>query len=236
MSTPSTGSPVPPRATRQTVTSVQRWTHNLWSLHIDRPDGFGFAPGHYAKLGLPVGDDRAVWRPYSIVSAEADDELEFLIVLIPGGAFSAHLESIEPGRPIMLASSVFGFFLEPQLSPGDTLWMLATGTGLGPYVSLLRTPGALDRYRRIIVAHSVRLTANWPAATKSRHSPQRPMDASTICPSSRGKPAPHRCAGVFRSSSPTARCRCTRGRRSIRRPVASWCAAIRISRPTCAPC
>jgi ferredoxin--NADP+ reductase len=140
------------------VTSVQRWTHNLWSLHIDRPDGFGFAPGHYAKLGLPVGDDRAVWRPYSIVSAEADDELEFLIVLIPGGAFSAHLESIEPGRPIMLASSVFGFFLEPQLSPGDTLWMLATGTGLGPYVSLLRTPGALDRYRRIIVAHSVRLT------------------------------------------------------------------------------
>lgn len=159
MNTPATDIPAPPRSTTQTVTSVQRWTRDLWTIGIDRPDGFRFAPGHYAKLGLPAHDDHAVWRPYSIVSAEADDALEFLIVLIPGGAFSAHLESIEPGQPIMLTSSIFGFFLEPQLSPGDTLWMLATGTGLGPYVSLLRTPGALGRYRRLVLVHSVRLSA-----------------------------------------------------------------------------
>jgi ferredoxin--NADP+ reductase len=148
-----------PHASTQRVTSVRRWTPVLWSLRIDRPAGFRFSPGHYAKLGLPAGADDAVWRPYSIVSAEADDELEFLIVLIPGGAFSDRLAGIEPSHPVMLSSSIFGFFLEPQLSPGDTLWMLATGTGLGPYVSLLRTPGALDRYRRLIVVHSVRLAA-----------------------------------------------------------------------------
>ncbi|AOF82967.1 oxidoreductase NAD-binding domain protein [Methyloversatilis sp. RAC08] len=148
-----------PRSTTQTVTAVRRWTDTLLSLRIDRPDGFRFSPGHYVKLGLPAGADDAVWRPYSIVSVEADDELEFLIVLIPGGAFSEALAGIEPGHPVMLSSSIFGFFLEPQLSPGDTLWMLATGTGLGPYVSLLRTPGALDRYRRLILVHSVRLAA-----------------------------------------------------------------------------
>ena len=159
MDTPSAGSPAPPRSTAQTVTSVRRWTRTLWSIRVDCPTGFHFAPGHYAKLGLPADGLDTIWRPYSIVSAIDDPELEFLIVLIPGGAFSAHLESIEPGQPIMLAASIFGFFLEPQLSPGDTLWMLATGTGLGPYVSLLRTPGALDRYRHVIVVHSVRLAA-----------------------------------------------------------------------------
>lgn len=159
MDTPPAGSPAPPRSTAQTVTAVRRWTRTLWSIRVDCPTGFHFAPGHYAKLGLPADGLDTIWRPYSIVSAVDDPELEFLIVLIPGGAFSAHLESIEPGQPIMLAASIFGFFLEPQLSPGDTLWMLATGTGLGPYVSLLRTPGALNRYRRVIVVHSVRLAA-----------------------------------------------------------------------------
>ncbi len=151
--------PAPLRSTLQRVRSLQRWTHNLWSLRIDRPDGFRFQPGHYTKLGLPAGDDHAVWRPYSIVSAPDDDELEFLIVLIPGGAFSDRLAAIGPGQNVMLESAVFGFFLEPQLAAGDTLWMLATGTGLGPYVSLLRTSGALDRYRRVVLVHSVRLAA-----------------------------------------------------------------------------
>ena len=156
MNTLSAGTPDTPRSTTQTVTSVRRWTHALWSVRIDRPDGFRFAPGHYAKLGLPVGDVNAVWRPYSIVSAEADPELEFLIVLIPGGAFSEPLSRIEVGQSVQLASAIFGFFLEPQLAPGDALWMLSTGTGLGPYMSLLRASGALERYRRMIVVHSVR--------------------------------------------------------------------------------
>lgn len=148
-----------PRASLQRVTALQRWTPMLWSLRTDRPEGYRFAPGHYAKLGLTDPDGQTVWRPYSIVSATDDPELEFLIVLIPGGAFSEPLSRIEVGQTIQLASALFGFFLEPQLAPGDTLWMLATGTGLGPYVSLLRTPGALDRYRRVIVVHSVRLAA-----------------------------------------------------------------------------
>lgn len=148
-----------PRSTLAPLRSITRWTPALWSLRIGRPDDFRFQPGHYAKLGLPAGVEHAVWRPYSIVSAPDDPLLEFLIVLIPGGAFSDRLAAIGPGQNVMLESAVFGFFLEPQLAAGDTLWMLSTGTGLGPYVSLLRTPGALDRYRRVVLVHSVRLAA-----------------------------------------------------------------------------
>lgn len=155
----TTADPTAPRASLQRVTSLRRWTPMLWSLRIARPEDFRFAPGHYAKLGLTGPDGQTVWRPYSIVSATDDPELEFLIVLIPGGAFSEPLSRIEVGQTLQLATAIFGFFLEPQLAPGDTLWMLATGTGLGPYVSLLRTSGALDRYRRLIVVHSVRLAA-----------------------------------------------------------------------------
>ncbi|WP_306477264.1 ferredoxin--NADP reductase [Methyloversatilis sp.] len=155
----TTADPTAPRASLQRVTALRRWTPMLWSLRIDRLEDFRFAPGHYAKLGLTDTDGQTVWRPYSIVSATDDPELEFLIVLIPGGAFSEPLSHIGVGQTVELASALFGFFLEPQLAPGDTLWMLATGTGLGPYVSLLRTSGALDRYRRMIVAHSVRQAA-----------------------------------------------------------------------------
>lgn len=155
----TTADPTAPRASLQRVTALRRWTPMLWSLRIDRPEDFRFAPGHYAKLGQTGPDGQTVWRPYSIVSATDDPELEFLIVLIPGGAFSEPLSRIEVGQSVQLASAIFGFFLEPQLAPGDTLWMLATGTGLGPYVSLLRTSGALDRYRRLLVVHSVRLAA-----------------------------------------------------------------------------
>lgn len=153
-------SPRVPRSTAQRIIAIHRWTPVLWSLRIERPAHYPFQPGHYARLGLPVGAPAAaVWRPYSIVSATTDRELEFLLVLIPGGAFTAQLAALREGDTLLLEQAVFGFFLDTQLSPGDTLWMLATGTGLGPYISLLRTPGALDRYARVVLVHSVRRAA-----------------------------------------------------------------------------
>lgn len=146
-----------PHATAQRISAIRRWTPTLWSIRIERPPNYSFQPGHYSRLGLPVDTPAtAVWRPYSIVSATTDSELEFLLVLIPGGAFTSQLAALREGDTLLLEQAVFGFFLENQLTPGDTLWMLATGTGLGPYISLLRTPGALDRYARTVLVHSVR--------------------------------------------------------------------------------
>ncbi|WP_374336838.1 ferredoxin--NADP reductase [Methyloversatilis sp.] len=149
-----------PRLSRQRICAIRRWTPVLWSIRIERPANYTFQPGHYARLGLPADTpDAAVWRPYSLVSAPSDSELEFLLVLIPGGAFTSQLAALKEGDALLLEQAVFGFFLETQLAPGDTLWMLATGTGVGPCVSLLRTPGALDRYARAVLVHSVRHTA-----------------------------------------------------------------------------
>jgi len=149
-----------PRSTAQRITAIRRWTPVLWSIRIERPANYAFQPGHYARLGLPVdAPAAAVWRPYSIVSSTTDRELEFLLVLIPGGAFTAQLAALREGDSLLLEQAVFGFFLDTQLAPGETLWMLATGTGLGPYISLLRTPGALDRYARVVLVHSVRQQA-----------------------------------------------------------------------------
>jgi ferredoxin/flavodoxin---NADP+ reductase len=158
----------PKRSAAQRVTSIRRWTDTLWTLRIERPDGFRFQPGHYAKLGLPVDDADAVWRPYSIVSAPEDGELEFLFILIPDGALSSHMARLREGDRVMIELAAFGFFVETQLAPGDTLWMMATGTGLGPYVSLLRTPGALERYRDLVVVHSVREAAELAYADELR--------------------------------------------------------------------
>lgn len=168
--------PIPdPGLRRFSLTHIEHlhcWTPSLWSLCITRPADFRFAPGHYARLGLPVSDamhpGSTIWRPYSIVSAPADDRLEFLITLIPGGAFTSQLGLLDRGAPIALESAALGFFLAGQLSPGRTLWMLATGAGLGPYVSLLRTPGALDAYAELIVLHSVRQTAELAYANELR--------------------------------------------------------------------
>lgn len=145
------------------IESVRSWAPSMLSLRIARPAEFRFQPGHYARLGLPVPDGTqpgaTIWRPYSIVTAPDESSLEFLITLIPNGAFTSQLASLGVGAPIALESAALGFFLAPQLSAGQELWMLSTGSGLGPYVSLLRTPGALSGYARLVVVHCVRHAA-----------------------------------------------------------------------------
>lgn len=157
MSTPPI--PRPQRWTTQTIHQVQRWAPALWSLRTGKPEGFRFTPGHYARLGLPVAGSDPIWRPYSIVSAPAESHLEFLITLVRGGAFTGLLAAPDAPDNLMVESAVMGFFLPEQFAPGGTLWMLATGAGLGPYVSILREGGIWRDFRRIVLVHGVRRAA-----------------------------------------------------------------------------
>lgn len=118
-----------------------------------------FTAGHYARLGLQDADGTAVWRPYSMVSGSRADHLEFLIVLVPGGAFSARMQMLKPGDPVLVERASFGFLTLEQLAPGRALWMLASGTGIGPFVSILHDPGVWQAFEAVIVAHSVRSSA-----------------------------------------------------------------------------
>ena len=141
--------------TTQRVSEIRYWTANMLSFCTTRDDEFRFTPGQYARLGVGT-DSGLVWRPFSMVSDAAADELEFLATLVPGGRFSGALSHVQPGETILVDRASFGFLTVDQLATGRELWMLASGTGLGPFVSILRGATVWRDFERLIVVHSVR--------------------------------------------------------------------------------
>ncbi|NJD35322.1 MAG: ferredoxin--NADP reductase [Betaproteobacteria bacterium] len=153
------------KATSETVLAIRHWTPTLLSFRCTRPSEFRFTPGHYTRLGLGHGDNGDadfgdwVWRPYSLTSARDDDFLEFISVLVPGGAFSEKLRHVKVGDTLGVDKAAYGFLTVDQLAPGKDLWLLASGTGLGPFVSILRDPAVWQNWQRLILVHSVRQAA-----------------------------------------------------------------------------
>jgi ferredoxin/flavodoxin---NADP+ reductase len=146
----------PIRWSSSTVLDILNWTPAVRSIRITRPKGFRFVPGHYVRLGLDDGTGSIVWRPFSMVSGEGDRYLEFVMVSIPGGKFSECLGGVFEGAEIFVERFSLGFLTLDQLSPGRDLWFLASGTGIGPFISILRTPSLYKGFERIVLAHSVR--------------------------------------------------------------------------------
>lgn len=143
------------KAIRETVIAVHRWTDDLFSFKTTRPQGYQFTAGQYARLGLATDSD-PIWRAYSITSAPDDDYLEYYSVTVPGGAFTTLLKDIKPGDGIWTEKQSYGFMTADRFSDGDELWMLSTGTGLGPFVSILRDPMAWKKFRHLVLVHCVR--------------------------------------------------------------------------------
>lgn len=141
--------------TSQIVLSMRWWTPILVSFRTTRNQAFRFTPGHYTRLGLGT-DDNLVWRPFSLTSADYDEYLEFIAVLVPGGTFSESLGRLGVGDTVRVDKASYGFLTVDQLARGKDLWLLASGTGLGPFLSILRDPVVWKTYERLIVAHSVR--------------------------------------------------------------------------------
>ena len=146
------------RWTTERVLSIRNWTPTLLSFRTTRWRGFRFTAGQYTRLGLGADDD-PVWRPFSLASAAYDDFLEFIAVLVPGGRFSQRLSRLRIGDSLRVDKTSYGFLTVDQLASGKDLWLLASGTGLGPFMSILRDPSVWQDYERLIVAHSVRHTS-----------------------------------------------------------------------------
>lgn len=140
------------------VLSIHFWTPTLLSFRTTCPAGFHFTPGHYTRLGLGP-DEQVVWRPYSMASTPGDEFLEFIAVLVPGGAFSEHLRTLRVGDSLRVDQASYGFLSVNQLAPGRDLWLVASGTGLGPFVSILRDAVVWRDFERLILVHSVRHAA-----------------------------------------------------------------------------
>jgi ferredoxin--NADP+ reductase len=169
---PLSAEPDAPRFTMERIASIERRAPALLYFTVSRPAGYRFTPGHYARLGLGGGDD-IVWRPYSIASAMDDDHLAFQLTCAPGGKFTGLFCGAKQGDAIHVDRRSFGFHTVSSLAPGGTLFMLATGTGLAPYISILADPLTWTRHERAVLVHSVRHAAELApdaiAAAMQRH-------------------------------------------------------------------
>jgi ferredoxin--NADP+ reductase len=148
--------------TVETVLSVRHWNEHLFSFTITRPASFRFRSGEFVMLGLP-GDGRPLLRAYSIASPAYAEELEFLSIKVPNGPLTSQLATIKPGDELFLGRKPTGTLVADALLPGKRLFLFATGTGLAPFLSLIRDPDIYDRFDRIILVHSVRRVSDLAA-------------------------------------------------------------------------
>lgn len=159
--------PSAPRYTQQTVLAKADWlTDKLFSITVSRDPAFSFLPGQFARLGLCVGSPKNhssaaasapnEWRAYSMVSRPDAQTLEFYSVVVPDGKFSPALARLAPGDTLWIDKTVFGFLTLERFVDGEDLWLVATGTGLSAYLSMLRDPATWTRFKRIILLHGVR--------------------------------------------------------------------------------
>jgi ferredoxin--NADP+ reductase len=148
---------LPPSAslTAEEVRSVRHWNEHLFSFSITRPPSFRFRSGEFVMIGLP-GDGRPLMRAYSIASPSYSDELEFLSIKVPEGPLTSRLQKIEPGDSLFLGRKPTGTLVADALLPGRRLFLLSTGTGLAPFLSLVRDPDIYERFSEILLVHCVR--------------------------------------------------------------------------------
>ncbi|MFN7550801.1 MAG: ferredoxin--NADP reductase [Pseudomonadota bacterium] len=149
------GAPTQAPIDQETVLSVTHWNDSYFSLTTTRDPGLRFVNGQFVMLGLPV-DGRLVRRAYSIASANWDERLEFFSIKVPGGAFTTRLATIRPGDRIHVSRKPVGTLVLDDLRPGRRLWLLATGTGLAPFLAVARDPDTWERFEEVFVVHGVR--------------------------------------------------------------------------------
>ena len=142
--------------TEQTVTSTRRWSENTFTFTTTRADGFEFKNGEFVTLGLrPEG--KLIPRAYSIVSTNEDEYLEFLSIHVPDGPLTSHLALLQENDTVWVNSKTTGSLTLDHILPGRILYMIATGTGLAPFMSLIRGGEVYQCFERVILVHTVRI-------------------------------------------------------------------------------
>jgi ferredoxin--NADP+ reductase len=144
----------------ETVTWVQHWTPSLFSFRTTRDPALRFTSGQFVMVGLTTEEGKPLVRAYSIASPAWHDELEFYSIKVADGPLTSRLQKIEVGDPVLVGRKPTGTLVLDGLRPGKRLYMLGTGTGLAPWLSLARDPEVYERFDEVIVTHTVREVAD----------------------------------------------------------------------------
>jgi ferredoxin--NADP+ reductase len=140
---------------RETVTHVHHWNETLFSFRTTRDPGFRFKNGYFAMIGLEL-ENKPLLRAYSIASANYEEEMEFFSIKVPDGPLTMHLQKLKVGDEILVGRKPTGTLVADHLLPGKNLYLLSTGTGLAPFMSIIKDPEIYERFDRVILTHGVR--------------------------------------------------------------------------------
>lgn len=138
------------------VLSVHHWTDGLFSFTIERPASFRFESGQFVMIGLPDDDGKPIMRAYSLASPAWEEHLEFLSIAVADGPLTSRLKHIKVGDEVLLGKKPTGTLVHNALTPGKNLFLIGTGTGLAPWMSILRDPETYKRFEHVYVCHGVR--------------------------------------------------------------------------------
>ena len=139
----------------ETVLSVHHWTDRLFTFTTTRDASLRFANGHFTMIGLRV-NGKPLLRAYSIVSANYEEHLEFLSIKVPDGPLTSRLQHIQAGDTVIVGRKPTGTLVIDYLLPGKRLYLLSTGTGLAPFMSIVRDPETYEKFEHIVLVHGVR--------------------------------------------------------------------------------
>lgn len=137
------------------VLHVHHWNDTLFSFRTTRDPGLRFRNGHFVMLGLPV-EGRPLMRAYSVASANHADYLEFFSIKVPDGPLTSRLQHLRPGDEVIVGRKPVGSLVLDDLRPGKRVFLLATGTGLAPFMSIIQDPETYERFETVVLVHGVR--------------------------------------------------------------------------------
>lgn len=139
----------------QSVTDVHHWNESLFSFKTTRDRSLRFENGHFVMLGMEI-EGRPLMRAYSIASPNYDEELEFFSIKVPDGPLTSRLQNIQVGDELLVSSKPTGTLVVDHLLEGRNLYLISTGTGLAPFISIIQDPQVYERFDRVILTHGVR--------------------------------------------------------------------------------
>jgi ferredoxin--NADP+ reductase len=137
------------------VLSVHHWNDTLFSFTTTRRPSLRFESGHFVMIGLQV-EGKPLLRAYSVASAAYEEHLEFLSIKVPDGPLTSRLQHLKVGDPVLVGNKPTGTLVLPDLRTGRSVFLFATGTGLAPFMSLVRDPEIYERFERVVLVHGVR--------------------------------------------------------------------------------